>query len=593
VSSLLLGGTTLLGQAGAIAEDLSRDPEWLPAIHRSYVSRILPTPLLQNSSLWQRLSQDGKLRLSVSDLSTLVRENNLDLLSAGYVEAYAETDLLRAKGGGAPRGGQGIQIPSSLFAGAIGAGLGDAGGLTGVGSTGGISGGARQVVIRPRGNLDPTLLFNFSVDHTTSPLNTIRVSGVPTVTTETTALLSRYVQAFVTGTSFSVGFNLQRQRSTQQYLRFNPNSISTLTFQFTQQLLNGFGRAANRRFLDVAENGLQMARESFRLQAGTVLAKAQTVYWDLVAAREQVRVAEASLRLAQKLLDDSRDRESLGKASHIDVVSAESELAARKRDLVIAETGRQSLEADLRFVLSKEPDSVTALLELEAVDPLPEPQAQSLPAAGDGLATALRERPELRIAELDIENQAIAVKYTDNLLKPNLTFFGQLASAGLSGRSWVTDPASGLPVEVPGGMASAFCQVTGFDYPDYAFGFSFSMPFGNDSAKADSARARLEQRQSEAELLRTRNQVALEVRRAEIALRQAREQALSAASAVRLATETLAAEEERLFLGVSTPYEVIRKQRDLVSAQTVDVVARAGFAKAMVEYQRATGVIEK
>ena len=163
-----------------------------------------------------------------------------------------ETDILRVKGGGAPRGGGGVQIPSSLFSGAIGAGVGGGGGLGGF-SAGGVTGGARQVTGYSRGSYDPTLALGFSVDQTTSPLNSLVVSGTPEVTTKSIAFQARYSQAFPVGASLSVAFNNMRQSSDQRFLLYNPSVVSQLSISVTQQLLSGFGLAIGKRFDTVAE----------------------------------------------------------------------------------------------------------------------------------------------------------------------------------------------------------------------------------------------------------------------------------------------------------------------------------------------------
>jgi len=581
-------------QAGpAGTQDLSKNPEWFPRFYRPYQRRSMPDPQLSNSPIVLQLVSGGKLRLSVADLRAAVRENNLDIMSARYAAAFADTDLLRARGGGAPRGGPGIQIPSALFAGAIGAGLGDAGGMGGFTTAGGITGGARQVFVRPRGSLDPSLLLNFSYDHNTVPLNTTRVAGIPTVTTDTTALQGRYVQAFVTGTSISISYNNQIQRSTQQFLLFSPAAVSTFSFQFTQQVLNGFGRAANKRFLDVAENDLGIARESLRVQVSSVLARAESLYWDVAAARESIRVAEASLTVARQLFENNRMREEIGRMSRIDVVTAESEVAARERDLALARANLQLREADLKNLLCKDMDAMLGAAEVEAIDPLPEPRDADIPQLGGALAQAMRERPEIRQVEGDIRNQEVAVKYADNLLKPTLTVFGVLGSAGLWGDRLIPASVGGAVVSLPGGLSSAMRQVWKFDYPEYAFGFTLSFPLQNGSARADSARARLERKEAVTALQQTRNRIGLEVRRALISLTQAKSQVETARTAAALSARTLAAEEERLMAGVTTSYDVIRRQRDLLSAQLAEVQARAGYARALVELGRTMGALDK
>jgi outer membrane protein TolC len=572
--------------------DYSRNPEWFPHIQRPYTSRWVPTLGLQNTQKVQDLIRDGKLKLSLVDLAAAVKENNLDILTAAIGTSFAETDILRAKGGGAPRGGPGIQIPSSLFAGAIGAGVGSTGGLGGSGSAGGISGGARAVTVRASGSFDPSLLLNFSIDRTASPLNTIRVSGVPNVITSTTAFQTRYLQAFTTGTTISVSFNNQRQSSTQQFLRFNPSFVSSFSFSFTQQLLNGFGWAVNRRFLNVAKNDRQIAQETLRLQVSTTLAQAMSLFWDLAAARDNVRAAEKSLAVAQQLYDDNRARLEIGTVAGIDVVTTESEVASRKRDLVIAQTGLQVIQEQMKTILSREMDAALASAAIEATDPLPDPRDADVPKLSEALAQAMKSRPEIRQAEGNLLNQAAAIKYARNLLKPTLMVFGLYSGSGLSGESVFLDPSTGNLVTAPGGISQALRQLFGMDFPDYAFGFSFTISLRNRSAQADNMRARLEQRMSETALQGTRSGIALEVRQAIIGLTQAKARVEAAHQATSLTDQLLKAEEEKLLSGLSTPYIVLRIQRDLLVAQLSEVQARAGYAKALVELDRSTGVLD-
>ena len=56
---------------------------------------------MSNSERLHSLLSDGKLHLSLHDTIALALENNLDISVARYQPAFAETDLLRAKSGGA------------------------------------------------------------------------------------------------------------------------------------------------------------------------------------------------------------------------------------------------------------------------------------------------------------------------------------------------------------------------------------------------------------------------------------------------------------------------------------------------------------
>jgi outer membrane protein TolC len=578
-------------QKPAIQPDYSRNPGWFPRVYKPYQVQRIPEIQLENSSSLFQLIKDGKIQISLSQLRTAVSDNNLDILSSNNSAYYAQTDLLRAKGGGAPRGGPGVQIPSSLFASAIGAGVGGAGGLGGFGSAGGITGGARQVFGFARGSYDPSFALGFSIDRTKTPLNSIVVSGLPEVLTKSTALQARYSQSFTAGTSLSVSFNNMRQSSTQQFLRYNPYFVSQLSISFTQQLLNGFGYNVGRRFLEVAKNESKIVKEIVRLQVNTTMAQALNTYWDLVAARENVRVAEQSLAVAQRFFDDNRIREEVGTVSGLDVVTAESEVAARQRDLVSAQTALQMREVDLKNIMSKDLSVILGSVQIEPTDDLPEPRDSDIPRLNDALTNAMSNRSEIRQAEVNLQTQEIAIRYEKDSAKPTLLVFANFNSSGLNGDRTIENP-DGSTIVLPGGLSQAFCQVQRWTYPEYAVGFSFSLNIRNRAAEADLHRARLEKRQTETSLQRTRNTIALEVRKAVIGLVQAKAQVEAASKAVELSGQALAAEEVRLLEGISIPYDVIRRQRDYRSARFAEVQARANYAKALVERDRSMGILE-
>jgi outer membrane protein TolC len=571
--------------------DYSRNPEWFPRVYMPYLKQAIPEMKLTNSESLRQWVREGKLQLSMERLKTAVRENNLDILLSDNAAHYAQTDLLRTKGGGAPRGGAGIQIPSSLFAGAIGTGVGGGTGLGGFGSVGGVTSGARMVFGFPRGGYDPTFALGFSVDSTSSPLNTVVVSGLPEVTTHSTAVQTRYSQAFSTGSSLSVAFNNMRQSSTQRFLLYNPNFVSILSVSFTQQLLSGFGSSAGRRFIEAAKKEKDAVQEVVRLQVNTTLAQAENAYWDLVAARENLRVSEQSLAVAQRFYEENRIREEVGTVSGLEVVTAESEVAARQRDLVSAQAAVEMREVELKNFISKDLKAILGDISIEATDVLPEPKDGDIPKLDDALAIAMSNRPELRQADANLQIQDIAVRYARDLLKPTLLFFANFNSSGLYGNRVIDNPG-GAPIILPGGMSQAWRQVRSWDYPEYAVGFSFSLNLRNRAAEADLYRAKREKQQAETGLQRTRNNIALEVRKALIGLVQAKARVEAARKAAELSGEVLAAEEARLLEGLSIPYDVIRRQRDYRSAQYAEVQARAVYAKALVERDRAMGILE-
>lgn len=96
----------------------------LPHVFAPYQAPFVPTPQLDNSRRLEDLIVDGKLTLTLDDAIALTLENNLDIAVARYDLPIAQTDLLRAKAGGATRGVAGSPQSTTLFAGSLGGGVG-------------------------------------------------------------------------------------------------------------------------------------------------------------------------------------------------------------------------------------------------------------------------------------------------------------------------------------------------------------------------------------------------------------------------------------------------------------------------------------
>jgi hypothetical protein len=306
-------------------------PGAFPRFWRPYLQQSLPHPVLENSSR----------------LLALILENNLDIVIQRYLIPIAQTDVLRSKSGQAVRGFTGALYPSELNAGAIGAGVTNAAGTGGTGNAGGITGGGWAVLIGPAGAFDPIVNFSFSWDRVTSPLNSLVVSGIPTTTSYATAYSASYLQMFTDGTSYSVSLSALRQSTTQENTLFNPDVTSRLSIGFNQPLLAGFGRLPNQRFMMVANTNQGTAQEVFRQQVISSVVQLENAYWDLAGFQLNVRVAEDSLTAARELYAETKQFE-IGTLSRLDVVTAESQVAASERDLIIAQTNLEEQETNLK-----------------------------------------------------------------------------------------------------------------------------------------------------------------------------------------------------------------------------------------------------
>jgi outer membrane protein len=579
---------------------------WFPTFWEPYGSPMVPEPKMSNSERLHSLIRDGKLRLSLEDAIALALENNLDIAVARFNIAYSQTDLLRTKGGGAARGFSGSFQSSALYAGAIGGGVSAS--TSGVSSgAGGVSGSASATQLGG-GTFDPSVFFSMGWDRNTTPLGTTVVTGVPYETLQGTSYFTGFQQAFQTGTSFLVGLGGQRGTSTALTSVFNPSVYTYMAMGFTQPLLNGFGRRANATQIRIAKNDLKVADSVFRQQVITTVAQVLNLYWDYLSFKENVGVAEQALAYSQKLLSDNKRQVEIGTLAPIEVVRAESEVASDQQKLIVAQTSLQQQAELIKTALAKKVDGELMTAQIEAVDKLPEPRPDDIPPLDEALRLAFANRPEIEQTDLKLRDQDYTIQARRNSLLPSLNVFATYIASGLSGHQAVCpagdiafadfcETASGAYVPPLGissdGVSQATTQTLQGRFPNYSFGVNLSIPIRNRAAQADAARALLERRQLETQLQQYKNNIAQQVRNANIGVIQARASVEAAHKSTVFYQQTLEAEQKKFQLGESTVFLVIQAQRDLTTAEGTEVTARSNYAKALTTFQQQTGTILK
>src|SRR5262249_11905328 len=149
---------------------------------------------------------------------------------------------------------------------------------------------------------------------------------------------------------------------------------------------------SNERFLIVARNNTRVTQETFRLQAITTIVAVENTYWDLAQFQENIKVATQSLAASQRLYEDNKKQAEIGTLAPLDVISAESEVAARERDLVVARTNEQIQETKLKNLLSRKPDPALDAAQIQITTQLPEPRDVDIPKLESALDSAISNR---------------------------------------------------------------------------------------------------------------------------------------------------------------------------------------------------------
>ncbi|MGH9342257.1 MAG: TolC family protein, partial [Terriglobia bacterium] len=497
---------------------------------------------------------------------------NLDIAVARYNLPIAQTDLLRAQAGGATRGVAGAYQSSALFGGAIGTGVGGGGGGGGGNAGGALGGGVPSV--GSAACCDPYVDVSYGWGYTVTPLNYLAITGVPIESAHTAYLSATYSQGFLTGTSIIMNVFGARQATNATTQLFNPDITSNYTIGITQHLLNGFGRRSNAKFIRIAENDQKYSASVFLQNVTDTVSKVMSNYYDLLADLENIHVAEEAEGYAQKLMDDNKEEQKIGAVAELDVAQAQLAVANRQQDLLDAQNTFAQDSQSMKSLISKSFNGEIAAVVINPTDRLPEPHPEDIPPLNEALSEALKDRPEVQQAEMNLQNQRITIQAARNNLLPTLDAYAAISPQGQAGT-----------------FGPAFTPLLHNRFPGYGYGVRLQVPIRNRQAEADAARALLEQRQLEMKLQQAKNQVVWDVSKDVALVHQAQGQLEAALKVSALARQNYEMEHTKFTVGQATVGEVIDSQSQLATAEGNEVKARAGYAKALIAFEQATGAV--
>jgi outer membrane protein TolC len=166
------------------------------------------------------------------------------------------------------------------------------------------------------------------------------------------------------------------------------------------------------------------------------------------------------------------------------------------------------------------------------------------------------------------------------------------SDAGLAGKPKTAVSSFGVETANPylnGGIGDALGQVLRRNFPTNRVAAVFQTPLRNDQAQADFAIDQLQLRQSQIQLGKDLNQVAVDVSNYVVAMRQARGRYRAAVQTRILQQQLLDAEQKKLAGGASTLFNVVQQQRDLVASQSAEIAALVDFSNARLALDQTLG----
>lgn len=338
------------------------------------------------------------------------------------------------------------------------------------------------------------------------------------------------------------------------------NKSWNVTIQARQVLYAG---GQIRAALNIAKLTSDSAYYSLRDIIDTTVSNTRQQFYNVLLTRALILVQEESVRLLEQQRQDQQNRFEAGTVPRFNVLQAEVQLANQQPQLIRARNDYQLAQLQLARTLNLDasPGTNTSFHCVGVLNA----SIRKINLA-DAMLLAQARRPFLKVQRqailIDVEN----VKVQMAGYKPRIDAQGAYTFRNRSGAEDLSDVVNGW-----------FFGLTGnWDIFD---GFA---TYG----LVKQARARVEQ--SKINYVDAVHQVDQEVQTAYLNLQQAKQTIASQQKNIEGAAEAVRLAQERLNAGAGTQLDVLNAQVQLTQARSTELTARADYANALADFDRAT-----
>jgi outer membrane protein len=405
------------------------------------------------------------------------------------------------------------------------------------------------------------------------------------------------------GWTYQIGYDASGIQTNSRIQTLGTTYASSVTASLRAPLLRGAWWGAAWTEVELTGIGSELALEQFRQRLTDIVSGIETGYWRLAATKQEFEVAGKSLETSRALLEQTKAQYDVGVVSRVEVTEAEAGVADREFRHITAENFYRNAQDDLIDRVYGPRLTPTSRLEVEPTD---RPESYVIFALDPeaSMQRALQRRPELIIARQLVEQNEILLKFAKNERLPQVDLVGSYGTHGLSGNDpncpfTQIDPVTGacliVPTQPPN-IGTDFHDnqkfyFEGNDNRVWSAGAVLSIPIPNTSARANVSRSELELRRAQTSVRRVEQDIVKDVRDAVRNLASALEGVEAAERFSAAASEQLRAERIRLEHGESTPFDVLQREEDLVTAESQRITALRIYHDQVTALDRAQGTL--
>lgn len=362
------------------------------------------------------------------------------------------------------------------------------------------------------------------------------------------------------GGSYELFTSSSRFKSLSSEAQYSTDAGITLG----QPLLKGaWNYSSTHNNIRLRKSNLKTTELVFKLLVMDTIRKVAAGYYDLAAARDEIKVREKALELAQQLVAENKKKVQVGNLAPLDERQAEAQAATAKAAVTQANFDAQSKEMELKSLITR---------NYTVVQPEVYVPSESLVAVYqmfnliETWQTALANRPDYLQKKEILERDRVTLSFIKNQALPSLDLTGTYRRNGLGATT-----------------LDSYDTIADNRFPGLSGFVTLKVPLTFRKERDNLKQAKLAIQQGIVDFKRTEDTIIQEV---DLAIKQVKstyDATISTKEARIYAEEALEAEQKKLENGKSTSFQVLQFQRDLTEARSAEVRAAADYNKALHE----------
>jgi outer membrane protein len=403
------------------------------------------------------------------------------------------------------------------------------------------------------GAWDPTAFFSGKYQHTESGSTIFGVNTISGARSDEGIFSTTLGGLTPIGTTYTLFGNLNDTVQTRNGFSTNRNANGQAGIDVTQPLLRNFWIDSSRLLIRIDKNRLKYDEYGLKLQLMQTLTSLEQAYYDLIYARESVRVQELAAEASDRLVAENKKKLEVGALAELDLASAEAQAAHDRAAIIATKSAMGTQERKLKLFIT---DQIAKWADIGILPSgiLTAPKKEF--NRQNSWRKALETRPDYQQAKLDAERAGIQLKYDYNQMFPELDVIGTF---GYNGSGSV--------------YSGALYDIQQQNLPTWSIGGQISMPLANVNARNNYKAQKVTLQQVVLTMKAKERDILISVDN-DIGTLLADYNSVQATHAQRLYEEqALDAEQKKLANGKSTTYQVLLVQRDLTNARGLEIQA--------------------